>query len=176
MSIHRASHHEEPLLTALRREAILGVRPQLPQAELALWLALDPWRGPPAGAASLAAYQGGSLSGAALLVRDTLLALYVLPACQGSGLGSALLRAAEAELQRTGYPCLRLHAAPSALGFYRRHGYRRGQRLTRWFSGPGGSAPVALTSVLLWRDLAVAAIPSEMPVLGSPDHGSREFA
>ena len=50
--------------------------------------------------------------------------LYVLPGRQGGGVGSALL----GELERVGWAAglrsIRLHAAPGAVGFYRRSGYR----------------------------------------------------
>jgi ribosomal protein S18 acetylase RimI-like enzyme len=49
--------------------------------------------------------------------------LYVLPETQGLGIGSALLQRLETIAQSAGLDSLRLHAAPDATEFYRRHGY-----------------------------------------------------
>jgi len=50
--------------------------------------------------------------------------LYVLPACQGGGVGSEVLRRLERAGREAGLKSIRLHAAPGAVGFYRRNGYR----------------------------------------------------
>jgi ribosomal protein S18 acetylase RimI-like enzyme len=49
--------------------------------------------------------------------------LYVLPETQGVGIGSALLEKLETMAKSVGLDSLRLHAAPDATEFYRRHGY-----------------------------------------------------
>ena len=50
--------------------------------------------------------------------------LYVLPETQGLGIGSALLESLETMAKSAGLDSCRLHAAPDATGFYRRHGFR----------------------------------------------------
>jgi ribosomal protein S18 acetylase RimI-like enzyme len=51
--------------------------------------------------------------------------LYVLPEYQGSGIGSKILKELEGIGWSNGLSAIRLHAAPAAVEFYRRHGYRR---------------------------------------------------
>ena len=51
--------------------------------------------------------------------------LYIRPGHQGSGIGSELLRRLEAVGWEAGLSSIRLHAAPGAVGFYRRNGYRK---------------------------------------------------
>jgi GNAT superfamily N-acetyltransferase len=51
--------------------------------------------------------------------------LYVLPENQVSGVGSKLLRSLEHIGWRAGLSALRVHSAPDATEFYRKHGYRR---------------------------------------------------
>ena len=50
--------------------------------------------------------------------------LYILPEYQGTGLGSQLLQHLETIGWETGLKLLRLHAAPAAVEFYRKRGYR----------------------------------------------------
>jgi ribosomal protein S18 acetylase RimI-like enzyme len=50
--------------------------------------------------------------------------IYVLPECQRSGIGSELLEQLENVARDDGLQSLRLHSAPNAAHFYRRHGYR----------------------------------------------------
>ncbi len=50
--------------------------------------------------------------------------LYLLPRYQGAGLGSRLLQQLEKIGWEAGLSFLRLHAAPAAVEFYRKHGYR----------------------------------------------------
>lgn len=50
--------------------------------------------------------------------------LYVLPARQGGGVGSEILGRLESAGREAGLKSVRLHAAPGAVGFYRRNGYR----------------------------------------------------
>jgi GNAT superfamily N-acetyltransferase len=50
--------------------------------------------------------------------------LYVLPETQGLGIGSALLERLETRARSDGFHSLRVHAAPTATEFYRRHGFR----------------------------------------------------
>ena len=50
--------------------------------------------------------------------------LYVMPGRQRGGVGSELLRQLEKIGWESGLGSIRLHAAPGAVGFYRRSGYR----------------------------------------------------
>src|SRR2546422_10818945 len=50
--------------------------------------------------------------------------LYLLPQRQGAGIGSQLLRRLESIGWEAGLNSIRLHSAPGAVEFYRRHGYR----------------------------------------------------
>jgi ribosomal protein S18 acetylase RimI-like enzyme len=50
--------------------------------------------------------------------------LYLLPQHQRAGLGSELLRRLESIGWEAGLDSLRVHSAPRAVHFYRRHGYR----------------------------------------------------
>lgn len=50
--------------------------------------------------------------------------LYVLHSRQGGGIGSELLARLERAGREAGLESIRLHAAPGAVGFYRRNGYR----------------------------------------------------
>ena len=50
--------------------------------------------------------------------------LYVMPEYQGAGVGSEILKQLEEIGWSHGLPAIRLHAAPGAFLFYRRHGYR----------------------------------------------------
>jgi N-acetylglutamate synthase-like GNAT family acetyltransferase len=50
--------------------------------------------------------------------------LYILPRYQGGGLGSRLLQKLENIGWEAGLDVLRLHAAPTAVEFYRKRGYR----------------------------------------------------
>jgi ribosomal protein S18 acetylase RimI-like enzyme len=50
--------------------------------------------------------------------------LYVLPEYQTAGIGSKLLKNLENIGRTAGLNAIRLHAAPNAVKFYRRHGYR----------------------------------------------------
>jgi len=55
---------------------------------------------------------------------DNVAALYVHPDWQGHGLGSMLLRRAEAAIAGSGYPMIVIKASISALPFYERCGYQ----------------------------------------------------
>ena len=50
--------------------------------------------------------------------------LYLLPQHQGARLGSEILRRLENIGWQAGLDSLRVHSAPQAVNFYRRHGYR----------------------------------------------------
>lgn len=50
--------------------------------------------------------------------------LYLLPQHQGVSIGSQLLRQLESIGWEAGLNSIRLHSAPGAVEFYRRHGYR----------------------------------------------------
>ena len=54
--------------------------------------------------------------------------LYVMPEFQGAGVGSELLKQLEAIGWARGLAAIRLHAAPGAFVFYRKHGYREVER------------------------------------------------
>jgi GNAT superfamily N-acetyltransferase len=51
--------------------------------------------------------------------------LYLLPQHQGAGFGSEILQRLESIGWEAGLDSLRVHSAPAAESFYRRHGYRR---------------------------------------------------
>jgi len=57
--------------------------------------------------------------------RDRVAALYVSPSCSRLGVGSALLRFAEASIRSSGYPTARLESSQNALDYYLRRGYLR---------------------------------------------------
>lgn len=61
-------------------------------------------------------------------------ALYVAPACQGSGLGRALLSFAEAQLRSSGRSAAAVNASLNAVGFYERAGYIPGKSSTQTLS------------------------------------------
>ena len=54
--------------------------------------------------------------------------LYVMPEYQGGGVGTELLKQLEEIGWSRGLTAIRLHAAPGAFLFYRRHGYREVER------------------------------------------------
>ena len=54
--------------------------------------------------------------------------LYVMPEHQGAGVGSEILKQLEEIGWSRGLSAIRLHAAPGAFLFYRRHGYREVER------------------------------------------------
>jgi len=53
--------------------------------------------------------------------------LYVMPEYQGAGVGTELLKQLEEIGWSRGLDAIRLHAAPGAFLFYRKHGYREVQ-------------------------------------------------
>ena len=55
--------------------------------------------------------------------------LYLLPQHQRAGVGSQMLRRLERIGWAAGLNSLRLHSAPEAVEFYRRHGYRAVERV-----------------------------------------------
>jgi ribosomal protein S18 acetylase RimI-like enzyme len=57
-------------------------------------------------------------------VADEVLGLYIDPAWQGRGIGSALMRQAEARMIAMGTTLAKIHAALSSQAFYEKHGYR----------------------------------------------------
>lgn len=59
---------------------------------------------------------------------DEVIGLYVDPAFQGHGIGSALLSQAEARMRGAGTTLAKIHAATSSQAFYERHGYREVER------------------------------------------------
>lgn len=54
--------------------------------------------------------------------------LYMMPEYHGAGIGSEILRQLEEIGWSRGLTAIRLHAAPGAFLFYRRHGYREVER------------------------------------------------
>ena len=50
--------------------------------------------------------------------------LYLLPQHQGAGFGSEILQRLESIGWEAGLDSVRVHSAPEAVNFYRRHGYR----------------------------------------------------
>ena len=67
-----------------------------------------------------------------LYAEEQLKWLYVLPERQGSGVGAKMLHELEQVAWENGLTAIRLHSAPAAEMFYRRHGYEAvdaGQRV-----------------------------------------------
>ena len=54
--------------------------------------------------------------------------LYVMPEYQGAGVGTGILKLVEDTGWSRGLTAIKLHAAPGAVLFYRRHGYREVER------------------------------------------------
>ena len=54
--------------------------------------------------------------------------LYVMPEYQGAGVGGEILKQLEEIGWSRGLTAIRLHAAPGAFLFYRKHGYREVER------------------------------------------------
>lgn len=61
---------------------------------------------------------------------DEVIGLYIDPAFQGRGIGSALLDQAEGRMRDAGTTIARVHSALSSQAFYERHGYREVERTT----------------------------------------------
>ncbi len=61
---------------------------------------------------------------------DEVIGLYIDPAFQGRGIGSALLEQAERRMRAAGATLARVHSALSSQSFYERHGYRELERTT----------------------------------------------
>ena len=72
---------------------------------------------------SLVAEDQGVVVGVGGLAGHEIKRLYVQPAAQGQGIGTALLLVLEAEAKRRGVHRLLAQASPSAASFYARHGY-----------------------------------------------------
>jgi GNAT superfamily N-acetyltransferase len=86
---------------------------------------VDWWLAHPDAAVHLQAVEGDRLVGVVLVKQFwNLCSLFVDPACQGRGVGRALLEAAIEECRgRSPRDALWLNAAPGAIGFYRRLGF-----------------------------------------------------
>lgn len=69
------------------------------------------------------AEEDDGIVGVAGLVEDRVRRFFVLPECQGAGIGRALLEAVEAAARMDRLPLLRVNSSLTAVGFYRRHGY-----------------------------------------------------
>jgi GNAT superfamily N-acetyltransferase len=63
-------------------------------------------------------------------VPDEVIGLYIDPAFQGRGIGSALLGQAESRMRNAGTALAKVHSALSSQSFYERHGYREIERTT----------------------------------------------
>jgi putative acetyltransferase len=97
--------------------------------------------------------------GFARLDRDVLMGLYVAPAALRRGIGSALLRAAEAHALASGVETLRLNATLNAVAFYASQGYVAGERISRAMGG------VDVPSIRMSKRLRLAPEP---PPLNPP--------
>lgn len=75
-------------------------------------------------------------------------AVYVHPDYQHRGIGSLLLKRAEAALAGAGDRSLRVDASLSAIAFYQRHGYERAEDRTHKTRGGLELAIVRMTKVL----------------------------
>ena len=79
---------------------------------------------------------------------DEIIGLYIDPAFQGQGIGSALLGRAESRMRNAGATLAKIHSALSSQAFYERHGYREIERSTH--KSRGG---MMLPSVRLQKQL-----------------------
>lgn len=66
---------------------------------------------------------------------DEVMGLYIDPAFQGQGIGSALLEQAERRMRAAGATLAKVHSALSSQSFYARHGYREVERTTHQSRG-----------------------------------------
>ena len=69
--------------------------------------------------------EDGQLVATAGLEDDEVVTFFVLPAYQGLGIGSALLRSLEDYARDQGVTELKVNASVTGMPFYARHGYRR---------------------------------------------------
>jgi ribosomal protein S18 acetylase RimI-like enzyme len=84
----------------------------------------------------------GALAGFCSFKDDEVKGLYVAPTMACRGVGSALLRQAEAAIAAAGHARVRIGAALSGQAFYERHGYRVVER--RGWKARGGLVIAAL--------------------------------
>lgn len=61
---------------------------------------------------------------------DEVIGLYIDPAHQGRGIGSALLSQAEGRMRNAGTTLANVHSALSSQSFYEQHGFRETERTT----------------------------------------------
>lgn len=126
MHIRRAEPTDEPALAHIRRSAILALAvPAMSRERAAAWAM---HAAPDRIARAIREHEvwlavEGSAIGWAEVDQERIAALYVLPACAGCGVGSALLAQAESSIRRSGYAVARLEASPNALDFYLSRGY-----------------------------------------------------
>jgi putative acetyltransferase len=90
----------------------------------------------------VAAVADGDLAGFCSFRDDEVKGLYVAPEWARRGVGSALLREAEATIAAAGHPRIRIVASLSGQAFYERHGYRVIER--RDWTSRGGLVMAAL--------------------------------
>jgi putative acetyltransferase len=81
------------------------------------------------------AVDGEEIVGFSRVSADTLYGLYVAPSRLRRGIGTALLRAAEASARQAGVAELRLGSTLNAEAFYRRQGYAGAGRTSRAMNG-----------------------------------------
>jgi len=148
MQIRRAAPADEEALTAIRRSSILSLAAPSMSAQEAQAQA---WAMGAAADRIARAIRDHDVWVAVEEVpigwvevdQDRVVALYVLPSACRRGVGSDLLRHAEAAIRRAGHAAARLASSPNALDFYRHRGYVR--------SGP----PMPDGSLPLIKDLAL---------------------
>jgi len=90
----------------------------------------------------VAAVADGALAGFCSFGDDEVKGLYVAPEWARRGVGSALLRRAEATISAGGHRLIRIIASLSGAAFYERHGYRVVER--RDWKSRGGLVSAAL--------------------------------
>ncbi len=93
----------------------------------------------------VAAAADGTLAGFCSFKDDEVKGLYVAPEWARRGVGSALLRQAEATIAARGYRLIRIVASLSGQAFYERHGYRLLER--RDWTSRGGLVMAALANL-----------------------------
>jgi putative acetyltransferase len=77
----------------------------------------------------------GRIVGFAAFKEAEIYGLYVVPEAVGRGAGSALLDAAEAEMRLRGVMLVKFRSTFTAVTFYQRHGYARGDDAVSRMSG-----------------------------------------
>ncbi len=90
----------------------------------------------------LVATRDGHVVGTASLDAGFVRTVFILPDCQGLGVGRQLLEALHAQAVATGLERLHVRSSTTAVGFYERMGYRRHEEAPE---GPGNTVMMTRT-------------------------------